>query len=195
MNIKHLIIIIAIMAIIFTGCQSSKNVQSDHRRPAREKLHTITVKAEVIAVNLQERMMTLKNEAGYLFTLQVGDNVKRLDEIHAGDVIKAEYTTYILSEFRDPTPEEYKEPLVIIAGKEIAPENLPPGGEVGAVFKAVVTVEDKDMAAMLVTLKGPRGNFVILPVEDVSLLEELKIGERGVVTYAEVVALSLEKIK
>ena len=59
----------------------------------------------------------------------------------------------------------------------------------------MVEVAAKDMEAMLVTLKGPKGNYVVLPVKDASLLAELKIGERGVVTYSEVVALTLEKIK
>ena len=69
------------------------------------------------------------------------------------------------------------------------------GAAVGAVVKAVVEVAAKDLEAKLVTLKGPRGNYVILPVEDASLLADLKIGERGVVTYAEAVALTLEKIR
>ncbi len=195
MKKRHLILIIAIVAMIFTGCQSTKNVQSDHRRPAKEKIDTVTIEAEVTAIDLQERAVTLKNETGNLFTLQVGDNVKRLDEIRPGDVVKAEYITYMLSEFRDPTPGEYQEPLVVIEDAEVASVDLPPGAAVGAVVKAVVTVEAKDMAAKLVTLKGPRGNYVVLPVEDVSLLEDLKIGERGVVIYAEAVALTIERIK
>jgi Cu/Ag efflux protein CusF len=196
MKKKHLIIIVAIVAMMFTGCQSSKNVQSDHRRPAKERImEKVTIEAEVTAVNLQERTVTLKDETGNLSTLQVGDNVKRLDEIRAGDVVKAEYLTYMLTEFRDPTPEEYQEPLVVIADAEVASKDLPPGAAVGAVIKAVVTVEAKDMAAKLVTIKGPRGNYVVLPVEDVALLEDLKIGERVVIIYTEVVALTLEKIK
>jgi len=47
----------------------------------------------------------------------------------------------------------------------------------------------------LVTIKGPRGNYVTLPVEDESLLEDLKIGEVGVITYIEAFALAIEKTK
>ena len=85
--------------------------------------------------------------------------------------------------------------MVVIEGAEVATDDLPPGALVGAVVKAVVEVAAKDLEAKLVTLKGPRGNYVVLPVKDDSLLAELKIGERGVVTYAEAVVLTLEKIK
>ena len=193
MKNKHLIIIIAVLFMFFIGCQASKDVQSDHRRPAREKTDTVVIAAEVTAVDLQARTVTLKHKDGNPFTLQVGDTVRRFEEIQVGDVVKAEYVTYMLSEFRDPTPEEYQEPLVVIEGTEIATDELPPGAAVGAVVKAVVEVAAKDLEAMLITLKGPRGNYVILPVKDASLLADIKIGERGVVTYAEAVALSLEK--
>jgi Cu/Ag efflux protein CusF len=195
MKKKHFIIIMALFSVFFVGCQASKDVQSDHRRPSREKTDTVVIAAEVTAVDSQARTVTLMHKDGKPFTLQVGDTVRRFDEIQVGDVVKAEYVTYMLSEFRDPTPEEYQEPLVVIEGAEVSTDNLPPGAAVGAVVKAVVEVAAKDLDSKLVTLKGPRGNYVILPVEDESLLEDLKIGERGVITYAEAVALTLEKIK
>ena len=194
MKHKILIVILALFAMFLIGCQASKDVQSDHRRPAREKMDTVVIAAEVTAVDYQARTVTLMHKEGNPFTLQVGDDVRRFNEIQVGDVVKAEFVTYMLSEFRDPTPEEYQEPLVVIEGAELATDDLPPGAAVGAVVKAVVEVAAKDMEAKLVTLKGPRGNYVVLPVKDASLLADLKIGERGVVTYAEAVALTLEKI-
>jgi Cu/Ag efflux protein CusF len=194
MKQKHNIIIMALFVMLFVSCQASKDMQSDHRRPMREKTDTVVIAAEVTAVDSQARTVTLMYKDGNPVTLQVGDTVRRFDEIQVGDMVKAEYITYMLSEFRDPTPEEYEEPLVVIEGAELATDDLPPGAAVGAVVKAVVEVAAKDMEAKLVTLKGPRGNYVVLPVKDASLLAELKIGERGVVTYSEVVALTLEKI-
>ena len=52
----------------------------------------------------------------------------------------------------------------------------------------IINREDK-----LVTIKGPRGNYVTLPVEDESLLEDLKVGEVGVITYIEAFVLAIEK--
>lgn len=195
MKKKHIIMIVCIIAMIFTGCQSTKNLPPGHRRPAKEKISEVSVEAEVAAINLQERVLTLKDAEGRLVTLQVGNHVKRFDEIEKGDIVKAEYTTYLLSEFRDPTPEEYQNPLVVISDGVVASEDLPPEVAAGILVKAVVTVEAIDIDAKLVAVKGPRGRHVILPAEDISLLKDLKIGERVVITYIEAMALSLEKIR
>ena len=121
-------------------------------------MDTVVIAAEVKAIDSQERTLTLMHEDGKLVTMQVGDHVRRFEEIQVGDVVKAEYSTYILSEFRDPTPEEYLEPLVFVEGAEIATDDLLPGVAVGTAVKAVVEVAAKDLDAKLVTLKGPRGS-------------------------------------
>jgi len=144
---------------------------------------------------LQERIVTLRTPAGNLVTLKVDNNAKRLNEIKRGDIVTAKYWTYLLAEYRNPTPEEEKDPLVVLADADIASAERPPGAKAGIVVRAVVTVEVIDRDRKLVTIKGPRGKYVTLPVEDESLLKDLKVGETGVVTYVEALALSVEKTK
>ena len=48
---------------------------------------------------------------------------------------------------------------------------------------------------MRAAMKAPRGRYVTLPVKDQALLEDMKPGEIGIMTYAEAVAISLEKVK
>jgi hypothetical protein len=121
--------------------------------------------------------------------------VERLNEFKVGDLVSADYWTYMKAEFRDPTPEEIKEPLVVLAGAGKAPEGMDPSAVVGAVVKAVITIEMINRPAMEVTIKGPRGKYLTMPVADKALIEQLKVGEVGVLTYAEALALSLEKIE
>jgi hypothetical protein len=186
---------IIIMAMLFGGCQSFTDSKPDERRPSKEKSIIVTVEAKVEAVDLQEQTVTLRNPSGNLVTVKVIRNAKRLSEIKIGDTVKAEYWTYILSEFREPTPEEKKDPLVVYEVSDIAPDDKPPGAIEATIVRAVVTVEFINRADKLVTIKGPRGRYVTLPVKDESLLEDLKVGEIGVVTYAEALALSIEKVK
>ncbi len=47
---------------------------------------------------------------------------------------------------------------------------------------------------ILITIKGPAGNYLSIDVEDKALLEELNIGEVVILTYVEAVALSLNKV-
>ena len=58
-----------------------------------------------------------------------------------------------------------------------------------------VTVEIINRPDMLVTIKGPAGNYVTITMQDHQLIEQLNVGEVGILTYAEALALSLEKVK
>ena len=185
-------ITILLGVLIVSGCNTGGD---EVRRPPRERWLLVSIQASVESLDLESRLATLKGPAGNLVTIEVGEGVERLDEIEIGDVVTADYYTYLLAEFRDPTPEEEEEPFVILAESGKAPEGFPPGAAVGAVVRAVVTVEMINESTSEVTIKGPRGKYLTVPVEDLSLLKELKVGEVGVLTYAEALALSLDKVK
>ncbi|MBW1895057.1 MAG: hypothetical protein JRI91_15395, partial [Deltaproteobacteria bacterium] len=180
---KYMLLAIIIMALLFTSCQSLTGSQTSERRPSREKTKIVTMEAEVEEIDLQERTVTLRGSLGNLVTLKVDSQVKRLNEIKRGDIVQANYWTYIFSEFRSPTPEEEKNPIVVYADADIAPAEKPPGASAGIVVRAVVTVEIINRADKLVTIKGPKGKYLTLPVEDKSLLEDLKVGEIVIMTY------------
>ena len=168
--------------------------KGSERRPPREKWILISIDATVEAIDHESREVNLRGPMGNLLTVVADDRVKRLDEVKVGDIIHAEYWTYLKAEFRNPTPAEKAEPLVILAVGGKAPEGWDPSVEIGAVVQAVVTVEIINRPDMIVTVKGPRGNYVSIPVEDPALLEKLRIGEVVVLTYAEALALSLVKV-
>ena len=158
-------------------------------------MKVVRIEAEVKEINYKDRMVTLEGPMGNLVTLKASDDVKRLNEIKKGDIVAADYWTYLFSEFRNPTPEEEKNPLMVYTDADIAPAEKPPGAAAGIVVRAVVTVEVINKENKLVTIKGPKGKYLTLPVEDMSLLTDLEIGEVVILTYAEAVALSIEKVK
>jgi hypothetical protein len=168
--------------------------EGETRRPAREKWDYVSAEARVQGINKQNRELTLRGQKGDLITLEADESVERFDEIELGDIVKADYWAYFKAEFRDPTPEEMKEPLVILAEAAKADLDMPPAAVVSGVVKAVVTIEIINRPDMVVTVKGPGGNYVSIPAYDPVLLTELRIGEVVVVTYAESLALSLEKV-
>jgi hypothetical protein len=47
---------------------------------------------------------------------------------------------------------------------------------------------------MLATVRGPRGNYLTIKMEDKALIEQLNIGQVVILTYAEAVVVSLEKL-
>jgi len=73
-------------------------------------------------------------------------------------------------------------------------ETSPGKGTITQTHKIVATVESIDAAKRHVTLKGPKGNLLPLTVgPDVRNLEQVKVGDRVVVRYAEALSLTLMK--
>ena len=148
----------------------------------------------VTAIVVDTRELTLMGINGNLVTITAGEAVERFDEIAVNDVLKFEYYTNIKAEFRKPTSEEIAEPLVVMAEGGKAKEGMDPAAILGAVVKAVVSIEVLNRPNMTATVQGPRGNYVTIQMEDEELIKELNIGEVLILTYAEAIAVSLERV-
>jgi hypothetical protein len=156
-------------------------------------VHT-TLTAEVTAINLATREVTLKGLEGNEVTLTAGDAVKRLDEVKAGDFVRVDYLVSIAAEVRPPTAEEAQHPLEIMGAAGRAPTDMAPAGGVARQFKVVTTIEALDRRNETVTVKGPLGRYLTARVADPSRLTQVHIGDTIVVVYTEALAVSLEKV-
>lgn len=160
----------------------------------REMWYSEELQGTITALDSDSREVTVVGQEGNIVTLTAGEEVERFNEFEVGDLIKLEYWTYMMAEFRNPTPEEILEPLVVIAEAGKVDLDMPPGAAIGALVKAVVTVEVINRPYMDVVVKGPQGNFVTIPVEDPSLIQTLNVGKVVILTYGEAIALYIEKI-
>jgi len=183
--------------VLFVIMLMSVNVnaqENQDRRPSKEKWDQVTMQGTVTEINADTRELTLMGTNGGLVTITASEAVERFDEIAVNDVLKFEYYTYMKAEFREPTAEETAEPLVVMAEGGKAPEGIDPAAVVGAVVKAVVSIEVLNRPNMTATVRGPGGNYVTIQMEDKELIKELNIGEVLILTYAEAIAVSLEKV-
>jgi len=183
--------------VLFVIMLVSVNVnaqENQDRRPSKEKWDQVTMQGTVTEINADTRELTLMGTNGGLVTITASEAVERFDEIAVNDVLKFEYYTYMKAEFREPTAEETAEPLVVMAEGGKAPEGIDPAAVVGAVVKAVVSIEVLNRPNMTATVRGPGGNYVTIQMEDKELIKELNIGEVLILTYAEAIAVSLEKV-
>ncbi len=155
----------------------------------------VSVTARVLAVDVEKRELTVKGPLGNEHTLSVDKAVKRLNEVKVGDDITAKYYISIASELREPTEEEKKNPLVVVEGAARAPKGTSPAAGGLRVIRVVATVEGLERPTRMVTLKGPRGNYLDVRARDVSRLEKLHLGDIVVVTFTEALAVSVEKAK
>jgi hypothetical protein len=159
-----------------------------------ETMHA-TMSAEVTAIDLDKREVTLKGPQGNEVTLTVGDAVKRLDEVKVGDFVRVDYLVSMAAELRPPTPEEAQHPLVIMAAAGRAPTDSAPAGGVARQFKVVTTIEALDRRDETVTVKGPMGHYLTARVADPDNLTKVHIGDTIVIVYTEALALSLDKVE
>lgn len=185
--------IYTILLVVFAFVTISSYGQ-EQERPDREAWDQVSMQGTVTAIDSVSREITLMGTDGGLVTLTAGEEVERFNEIAVNDVIEFEYFTYLKAEFRAPTEEEVAEPLQMMAEAGKAPEGMDPGAVVGAVVKAVVTIEALNRPSMVATVKGPGGNFVSIPMKDEQLITELRIGQVLILTYAEAMAISLDKV-
>ena len=160
----------------------------------RAKWISEELQGTITAIDTDSREVTVVGQEGNIVTLMAGDEVERFNELEVGDLIKLEYWTFMMAEFRNPSPEELAEPLVILAEAGKVDLDMPPGAAIGALVKAVVTVEVINRPYMDVVVKGPQGNFMTIPVEDPELIEMLNVGKVVILTYGEAMALYIEKI-
>jgi len=163
--------------------------------PTRKDTVLVSVTATVTGIDLKERRLTLKNEAGETRTFVVGPEVKRLNEVKVGDAVSIGYYVSVALELREPTAEEKEHPL---AAEEVAARatgNTAPAGVVTRQLRAVMTVSAIDRAHGTVTLKGPLGRTITERVEDEAQLAKLQVGQTLVVTFTEDIAISLEPAK
>jgi hypothetical protein len=168
--------------------------ESKDKRPPKEKWSFVTMRGTVTEIVKENRAITLMGSKGDLITFTADESVERFDEITVDDVLTIDYYTYMMAEFRKPTAQEIAEPLIVIAEAGKAPEGMDPAAVVGAVVKAVVTIEALNRPFMMATVKGPAGNFLTIDMEDAELITELNIGQVLILYYAEATAISLTKV-
>lgn len=178
-----------VLSTVAVDAQEDKNIWEP-----REKAEQVTVMGTVTEINPETREITLMGSDGGLMTVTAGEEVERFDEIAVDDVIEFDYFTYIKAEFREPTEEEKAEPVQMLVEAGKTPEEMAPAGAVGAVVKAVVTIEALNRPLMLATVSGPNGNYVSIPMEDAEFMTKLRIGQVLILTYAEAMVVSLEKV-
>lgn len=194
MRTKKLVFIavLACFALFHTAAFCEEGTE---RRPSRDKWIHKTIQATVESIDLETRQAVLRGSDGSLATIKADEKVERFHEIKAGDIVSVEYSMLLTAEFRDPTPAEKQRPLVVLGQAGKAPQNIDPAAAMGAIVRAVVTIEIINRPDMTVTVKGPRGNYVAITAEDRDLIEQLHVGEVAVITYSEAVAISVKKIK
>lgn len=156
---------------------------------------TVKLTATVKAVDQDQRLITLQGKDGKTLTVEASPEVKRLNEIKAGDVVTIDYTQAIAAELKKAGSGSG-----VSAKEEVkrAKADQSPGVTGRREVKATVTIDAVDLKNNIVTFTGPQGNVNIVSVKRPQMREfikTLKTGDKVDVTYTEAVAVSVAPAK
>lgn len=162
--------------------------------PTKKRSELIEITGTVKEVNKETREITVMGDEGELQTFTASEDMERFATIDVGDVISLDIYSYLEAEFRKPTEAELAEPLeVVTESDDKTGLDMEPRAAIGAVIKAVVTIQVINLPSMYVTIKGPKGNFTTIDLEDEELIKQLHVGQVLILTYGEAIGISLTK--
>jgi hypothetical protein len=142
----------------------------------------------VTKVDRKGRTVTIRGPAGNLHTLAVPKEAKNLDQVKPGDRFRMTYAeAAAVAVTRGGKAEAGLEQMV-----SLAPKGAKPGGYKVRTFNVSGTVEAIDYKRRQVSVRGPKGNIVSLPVSgEVKNLESVSVGDLITVIYSEALAMEM----
>jgi len=161
-------------------------------KPEAKRERVVTLTGTVEAVDMANRVVTIKGSKGRVVDLKVGDQAKNLDQVKVGDKVVAKYYESVAYRLMKPGEAEGAKAEQAVAG---AKPGEAPAGVVAEQVTVTATVEEISPKKTFVTLKGPDGKMVHVKVMDPKNIEGLKAGDKVVITYTQALAIALDKPK
>jgi hypothetical protein len=154
---------------------------------------TVTSTATVAAIDMTTRKVTLRRADGSTLDVVAGEEVRNLPQLRAGDTVSVDYLdtlTLALKKGGTGLPASRTES----AAAARAELGTRPGGAVAREVTIVADVVAIDAASRTVSLRGPRGNVLALPVRDPDQFKLVAVGDQVQATYIEAVAISVTPV-
>ena len=193
--------LIALVALTLPMLAQAAHHEEAHAKPQAEvqaqvqtggRAVAMEAEAEITAIDLKTRQVTLRGPGGNTFTLQSQDKAIALEDVKVGDSVVVTYIAAMESELRVPTAEEVAAPWVELDEEAVSEDATHPGIADMRVIRAVVTVEGMNRVSGTVTVKDSRGMVHIIGDVEPEKMEGVKIGETAVIVFAEAIALTLK---
>ena len=159
--------------------------------PEVEVGESTTMTAQVQAVDLNKREVTLKDKEGNVFTIDVPPEVRRLSEIKPGDLVVARYSEALALGLNKTSSSSGIRAKRESASIERAGMDQPPGGVAREVVEVLAKIIAIDKAKRWVTIKGAEHTVVVKAAEDIDL-DEIKVGDEVLAEYVQELAINLE---
>jgi len=174
---------LAAAAIVVSGAAWAQN------QPAAMGAESVRVSATVVAIDLPNRMVTLKGSDGETSVIKVGPEVKNLAQVKVGDVVTSEYTMAVALELKKGGSGIASSTQQSASGAAKAGEK--PAGVMKNTTVIVANVTKVDTAKKMVTVKGASGESVTMAVRDPAVLSQIKVGDQVEAVFTEALMVSV----
>jgi len=182
--VRQQIFAAVITLTLLAGCATQK--------PSGRMEDVIESKATVTAIDLPQRLLTLRGENGKEIVVEVSDQVKRLNEVKVGDEVVVSYTEALAWQVK---PAGQGAPGV--STQDSVTKTAPgekPGTTVGSTVTVTTTITAIDLANGTVTLTGPQGNSQTIKARDPANLKKVQVGDLVDIVYTEAVAIAVRPV-
>ena len=183
---------------LFAGCASEPKPTSEPKPISQPKPsgtvaeNTVEAQATVTAIDLPQRIVTLRLADGTSMLVQASEAVYNLPQVRVGDMVKVTYTEALAWQVKAAS--EGTASLYENVSADRAPPGQKPGGRVGRTVTLTTTITAIDTAQGTVTLRGPEGNSRTIKVADPANLSKVQVGDLVAITYSEAVAVSVQPV-
>jgi Cu/Ag efflux protein CusF len=189
--------IVVLMVVVFglvmvNGVMAEEKAASKTAKPSGMKEQTVSVTGTVTAIDLSNRVVTLKGPKGNVFDLKVGEEAQNLSQVKVGDQVNIKYYESLAFQVTKPGQASTVGATSAVAR---AKPGEKPGGTVANQVTVTGTVEAIDAKTRRVTLKAPDGKSKEIKVKDPKNLKNVKVGDEVVFTYTEALAISVAPVK
>ena len=150
----------------------------------------MTATAMVLEVDQKHRTLTLKGEDGKPFTIQVGDEVRNLAQVKAGDTVVATYRQALAVSLEVVKGTGVNARVVTVSVGR-APKGAMPAGVVEEKVQMVGTILAVDKEKRTVLIQGAVHHVTLKIPADMDI-KDLKKGDQVRATYTQELAVSVE---
>ena len=180
---------VLIAAVVLAACESAPP------KPMAPIEGTVETSATVEKVDVLNRLLLLRTDAGEMVTVEVDPAVENLGQVRPGDRVVARYRQAIGATI---AKDAAGEPITVDVDADKAKLGEKPAAHVAKTTNIPVTITSVDTKTNLVNFSGPDGLVRAITVETPQakeFIKQLKPGDTVLVTYSEAVAVSVEPAK
>jgi hypothetical protein len=176
----------AVMTLaLLAGCATSQ-------KPAGRVEDVVEARLMVTAIDLPQRVVTLKDENGEEIVVTAGEDVKNLAQVSVGDEVIVSYTEALAWQVKPagkgaPGVSEEEKVTTAKPGEK-------PAATAGRSVMLTATITAIDLTKGTVTLTGPEGNSRTIKARDPANLKKVQVGDLVDITYSEALAIAVRPV-